>query len=298
VFLSRGIKMGLIINSTKMGKPYINGIKYNAYISGQKIWNDVPPIHTDGFYFTVQDNGSFELPPRGINGTSTNYQNYNWIINWGDGNIETASGYGSNTAVINHTYSDGKSIHQIIIKTKGTETQGWLNAFGCGSVAQDAAKIISINSKITGLMRTMGKYAFYQMFYRCSGLTSIPSGLLPATILEDSCYYQMFNYCTGLTSIPSGLLPATNLKANCYNRFFNGCTGLTSIPKDFLPATTLVDSCYERMFYTCTGLTDIGNIDADWFSARPLAQSRMFNSCIKIITPITYAQIPANWKTS
>jgi hypothetical protein len=49
------------------------------------------------------------------------------------------------------------------------------------------------------------------------------------------------------------------------------------------------------MFYYCTNLEDIGNMDDAWFTARTPAQS-MFAGDIKIITPITYSQIPSGWK--
>jgi hypothetical protein len=260
--------MGLIINGTKMGKPYINGIKHNAYIGGQKIWNAEPPFHTDGFYFTVKDEGYFEISLGGLNGGQSSYQPYNWIINWGDGNIQTASGKGAHNASIPHTYTDGKDTHQIIIKPNGTETQGWFNAFGFySSVGSTAFKVISIESQITEIMRTMAPYSHSNMLYNCSNLTSVPAKFLPATTLDNSCYYYLFYMCRKLTSLP----------------------------ENFLPATTLAQYSYSYMFYGCSGLTDIGSIDADWFKGK-LLQNQMFFQCTAIQTPITYAQIPASWK--
>ena len=94
------------------------------------------------------------------------------------------------------------------------------------------------------------------MFDGCTGLTTLPSGLLPATTLASSCYQYMFNGCTGLTTLPSGLLPATTLASSCYQYMFNGCTGLTTLPSGLLPATTLASSCYQYMFNGCTGLVE------------------------------------------
>jgi hypothetical protein len=294
--------MGLYINKAKIGKPYINGIKHNAYLGGEKIWKDVPPIPPippipeGAFAITIQDNGSFNLPLRGVNGSTSTYQSYDWEIDWGDGNIEIVSGTGGANESIAHTYTDNLIIHTIIIKPNGTATQGWLDAFGTGSAdAANSAKIKLINSQITTLMRTMNFYSFYAMFQNCTGLTSIPEGLLPATTLANGCYSGMFYGCTGLTAIPENLLSATTLASSCYNNMFNSCTGLTAIPEGLLPATTLVDGCYSGMFYGCTGLTSIGNIDSDWFSAKTPSQSGMFTGCILITTPIDYSEIPTGW---
>jgi hypothetical protein len=77
---------------------------------------------------------------------------------------------------------------------------------------------------------------------------------------------------------------------------FYSCTGLTSLPAGLLPATTLANYCYYYMFQGCVNLTNIGNIDASWFSSRTPAQTKMFNNDTKIVTPITYANIPTGWK--
>jgi hypothetical protein len=250
--------MGLIINGTKMGKPYINGVKHNAYINGNKIWNDF--IGPNSFIFTVQDEGSFNIPVSGVNGGVSAYQTYSWKVDWGDGQKQSVSGTGSSTATIEHTYTDGVGTHTIKIGPQEENEQGWFNAFG-SSGSQNASnleKIKSIQSPtITPSMRTMGSYSHYRMFYNCNGLTAIPSGLLPATTLASYCYGYMFYNCTGLTAIPPGLLPATSLASYCYGYMFYGCTGLTDLPSDLLPATSLASYCYYCMFYNCKGLTAI-----------------------------------------
>jgi hypothetical protein len=87
-----------------------------------------------------------------------------------------------------------------------------------------------------------------------TGLTSIPSDLLPATTLATKCYNGMFQRCSYITSVPSGLLPATTLTDNCYTGMFYGCIGLTTIPSGLLPATTLTIQCYSNMFTDCINL--------------------------------------------
>lgn len=92
------------------------------------------------------------------------------------------------------------------------------------------------------------------MFEHCSALTTVPSNLLPATTLAQSCYYGMFNGCTALTTAPS-TLPATTLAQSCYGEMFDGCTALTTAP--VLPATTLITDCYKLIFYGCSSLNYI-----------------------------------------
>ena len=91
------------------------------------------------------------------------------------------------------------------------------------------------------------------MFDGCTSLTTIPSNLLPATTLADSCYRSMFDGCTSLTTIPN--LPATTLARYCYDHMFDGCTSLVETPEGwYLPAqTTASDSCYN-MFRGCSKL--------------------------------------------
>jgi hypothetical protein len=264
--------MGLYINGAKMGKPYINGVKHNAYINGQKIWNDSPipphpPIIVGQFMLYVEDGGSFGIPVSGVRGDDETFQSYTWTIDWGDGITTLSSSTGSATKKINHTYTDGKAGHYIIIKGSGSN---WFKAFG-SHLDQDRdnlAKIKKILSPITTSMRTMGPYSYSRMFYRCTGLTSIPANLLQATTLSNNCYRAMFTYCAGLTSIPANLLPET-----------------------------LIADCCINMFSNCIGLIDIGTIDSAWFNRnKSYSQTSMFAKCTAIATPITYADIPTDWK--
>jgi hypothetical protein len=250
--------MSLYINGVKMGKPYINGVKYNAYINGKKIWNDTPPYEDNTFVFSVEDNGSFGIPAYGVSGSTSAYQAYNWTIDWGDGNVQNVSST-SGGGLINHTYTDGQGAHTIMIKPQSEPSQGWFNAFGTGvnSSIENSAKIKEIYTPVTGFMRTMASYAFYAMFYGCSGIESLPGNLLPAAALADYCYYAMFYNCTGLTSLPENFLPAAAMANYCYRYMFNNCSGLTSLPSGLLPAATLKSYCYASMFSNCTGLTSL-----------------------------------------
>lgn len=146
---------------------------------------------------------------------------------------------------------------------------------------------------------------YFYMFYGCTGLTTVPSDLLPATTLTDRCYAYMFQGCSSLTTAPllqatsipvSGYecmfrnctslttapaLPATTLNTDCYYFMFAG-SGLTSVPS--LPATNLGNRCYWGMFYECTGLT---TVPSNLLPATTLTQncySSMFNGCSNLTT--------------
>ena len=120
------------------------------------------------------------------------------------------------------------------------------------------------------------------MFHGCTGLTTIPDNLLPATTLATGCYENMFSGCTGLTTIPDNLLHATTLADCCYTNMFSGCTGLTTIP-NLLHATTLADSCYKNMFMGCTSLT---TIPEGWYLPAQtigyMSCNGMFKDCYKL----------------
>ena len=70
-------------------------------------------------------------------------------------------------------------------------------------------------------------YAFYKLFYGCSGLVDASNLILPATTLAENCYNHMFYGCSSLTTAPE--LPATTLASYCYSNMFGGCTKLSYI---------------------------------------------------------------------
>ena len=102
------------------------------------------------------------------------------------------------------------------------------------------------------------RYTFNALFRGQTALVSASALLLPASILVFYCYYQLFYNCSNLTSIPE--LPALTLANNCYESLFFGCSSLTSPP--VLSSTSLAYGCYARMFYNCTSLTTAPELPA------------------------------------
>lgn len=93
------------------------------------------------------------------------------------------------------------------------------------------------------------------MFMGCTGLKSLPSGLLPSTSLAFGCYAKMFSGCSNIASVPANLLPATTLAKGCYHCMFARCSSLVKAPE--LPATEPQPGCYFTMFRWCSKLTEV-----------------------------------------
>jgi hypothetical protein len=126
------------------------------------------------------------------------------------------------------------------------------------------------------------------MFYNCTSLLTAPA--LPATSLAAYCYYGMFYSCTNLLIAPA--LPADTLASYCYANMFIRCTKLPMTPT--LNANTLVDYCYMEMFSGCVNLTTAPNCNV--YTQKSPSQYRMFYQCTRLTSPMTYANIPSNWK--
>ena len=108
---------------------------------------------------------------------------------------------------------------------------------------------------------TVSRYSYEYMFGKNANLTSVPSDLLPAMTLGNSCYKWMFANCSKLENAPD--LPATTLVTACYEGMFKNCTSLSS--PITLPASDISPSAvYAYMFYNCPALTCITVGFSEW----------------------------------
>lgn len=95
----------------------------------------------------------------------------------------------------------------------------------------------------------------YQMF-QSSGITALTEPLFGGTSeLGTGCFEDMFAHCTSLTSVISGLLPATSLAADCYRGMFQD-TRFQRAP-DLLVTDISYSNCYRFMFDSCSKLNYI-----------------------------------------
>ena len=216
-----------------------------------------------------------------------------FIVDWGDGTVETFEQTSTNSTTYSHTYATSQP-QTIRI---GGQATGYNSATDIASISFASRSVISEIFGSLGLVfptladgaqprfyRTfyynfnLGgiiprrlfygvkgapvSYMFYQTFYNCDGLTSVPEGLFgwldgaPAS----SMFYQTFYNCSSLTKIPDNLFgniygqPAMYM---FYGTFYN-CTGLTGeIPLGLFGD---LDNYYRSYmfgytFYNCSGLT-------------------------------------------
>lgn len=121
------------------------------------------------------------------------------------------------------------------------------------------------------------KSSFAYLFSACTGLQDASQLVLPAMVLNDSCYAYMFYGCTSLTVAPT--LPSKILAKNCYYFMFSHCNSLREAPE--LKAVTLAGWCYEEMFSYCTSLTrcpDLIGRNTPLFCCK-----RMFYNCTSLV---------------
>ena len=207
-----------------------------------------------------------------------------FIVNWGDGTIETITKPDTTNTTYSHTYSTSKSY---TIKLAGQAT-AYNTGTSTAAISFEASsyRIASIDGSLGAIFGTLAdgtQPRFYQTFYYATVMKgTIPENLFagisgaPATYM----FYHTFYYCNRLTgAIPDGLFgnltgaPASNM---FYGTFYN-CSGLTGAIPDGLFGN-LTGAPAERMFgstfYNCSGLTSIpenlfGNISGP-------AQTSMF----------------------
>ena len=104
--------------------------------------------------------------------------------------------------------------------------------------------------------KSVGEYAFINLFVLCNKLTKAPE--LPARTLAERCYEGMFFGCDKLTKAPE--LPAQTLAMGCYQKMFVWCNSLTKAPE--LSARTMAERCYYAMFEGCGSLTEAPELPA------------------------------------
>lgn len=131
-----------------------------------------------------------------------------------------------------------------------------------------------------------GTVCYQGMFANCTGLKTLPVGLLEAEVLSPYCYYKMFENCTGLTKLEDGVLPATigpEVGLGCYINMFDGCSGITEVG-NILPSQTLAPSCYYSMFKDCSGITDLSNLTLPATQLQDSCYGEMFYNCTNLVT--------------
>ena len=180
------------------------------------------------------ENGNIQMLLQGPSASiSISSTEANYIIDWGDGGIDNASGTGSKT--YNHTYT-GDGLFQVEVKSHSgiTSCRGGMSCLiAYWSIGNSAVKNITFQD--CSNLRYFGN-----VFKNDSDRTSVSS---------------LLSYCSKLTSVDltplAGLTKVTNASS-----LLNGCSGLTSV--DLTPLAGWVNvTNASNLLYNCSGLTSI-----------------------------------------
>jgi hypothetical protein len=208
---------------------------------------DTDPTHLSG------GNNFFIIPVSGGVGGGSN--SYDWIINWGDHNVDYWSGTSSPTdASVWHGYTVPGQ-YQIAIRPYGIATSGWLDAFSFAYGASVGANananrclFYSIDTPLTNMMRSHDVgHQFAQMFYGAKNALGIPTGLFDniTTNYDSDMSYMFYNtfmdfaYNSTTATIPDGLfdfidtrsiLDATDMFGSTFNHYAYNST-VATIPE-------------------------------------------------------------------
>ena len=212
------------------------------------------------------ENGNIQMLLQGPSASiSISSTEANYIIDWGDGGIDNASGTGSKT--YNHTYT-GDGLFQVEVKSHSgiTSCRGGMSCLiAYWSIGNSAVKNITFQD--CSNLRYFGN-----VFKNDSDRTSVSS---------------LLSYCSKLTSVDltplAGLTKVTNASS-----LLNGCSGLTSV--DLTPLAGWVNvTNASNLLYNCSGLTSIDLTPlAGWVNVT--SASFLLYSCYKLtsvdLTPL------------
>ena len=204
-----------------------------------------------------------------------------YIISWGDGTEDNASGTGKQTCA--HTYNTS-DFHQVEIKNCSNVTYAntisKLSLVAYWSIGDSNVNGLEFSGfsmlKYVGLiLKNDTKRNYFSSCFSGTGLTSIPQGLFDNCV-KAFIFNNVFN-SVPITSIPVGLFDHCT-EAREFKSAFEK-TLLSSIPEDIFKynvmasnfnlcfASTKITSVPERLFYYCSNAVVFGGFD-NWGKAQ------------------------------
>lgn len=161
-----------------------------------------------------------------------------------------------------------------------------LNAINVNNVSNAFSSMFSNCTSLKTVQSTLsisnvGTYTFYNMFYGCANLTSIPSFTI--STIPERCYYAMFQACTSLVDASNITITATEVGNYGLSNLFNGCHSLKVLP-DISSITTVGTYGMSYIFSDCHSLTtqvDLSNIT----SLGTYGLSNAFSKCQSLVNP-------------
>jgi len=157
--------------------------------------------------------------------------NYNFTVDWGDGNTDTITAY--NQAEVTHTYATANTYD---VQITGT-IEGWqFNNAG------DKDKITNISIWGPFVITTNGA------FWGCSNLDTTATD---APTLSTTDLYATFAGCTSLTTLDASSWNVSSVTS--LRSFFSGCSSLTTLDVSSWNVSNVTD--FRYIFYNCSSLT-------------------------------------------
>ena len=147
--------------------------------------------------------------------------------------------------------------------------------YACQDMFYKCTGLTSVH--LSSLTTISGIYACNNMFYGCSGITNVDLSSLTTLSGNYACQF-MFTNCSGLTGVDLSSLTTIRGNDACGNMFAH-CSGLTSINFSSLTTISGNDPC-GNMFVNCSGLTSI-DFPSLTTIEKPLSASYnvMFSNC-------------------
>ncbi|MBO4480273.1 MAG: InlB B-repeat-containing protein, partial [Alphaproteobacteria bacterium] len=207
------------------------------------------------------------------------YAKGTFIVDWGDGTVDTYTVSTVSKRAIEHTYTTA-GVHNIRVGGIATEySPEGSQAGSAPSVVNPAiffynagggnigtpTKVAQVTGSIGAVFPTLGSATnqipkFTRIFDGATNLTSVSSTLFNgATGAIPRMFMGAFKNCSSLTEIPSGLFDGVSGAAySMFGSTFEGCSSLTSIPSGLFDGVTgAAEKLFVDTFYNCTNLTTI-----------------------------------------
>ena len=206
-----------------------------------------------------EENGNIQMMLTGPScSISVNSPTANYVIDWGDGMTENASGTGSKSYP--HTYGDN-GLYQVEVRNCGDVTS-CMASTSClvAYWSIGGSKVYNITFRGCSKLIHFGKDVFKNdtnrtnassLLYECTSLTSVDLTPLASWVNVTSCDY-LLRYCSKLTSVDLTPLASWVKVTNCIYLLY-GCTSLTSV--DLTPLASWTKMTNNSSFiYNCSKL--------------------------------------------
>ncbi len=220
----------------------------------------------------------------------------NYVIDWGDGNVELINKTDTARESVWHTYKKG-GIYTIGLSGQATKysdvkfiaaidfgnntaevveanaykyiaaIDGGLGAIFSGNTANMFYKTFSGCSHLTTVPKTLfdgvtgsAEYMFANTFFECTNLKTLPENLFAGLYgSAEHMFHSTFARCSALENIPKDLFATISGNAsNLFSNTFSYCSALRSIPEELFGSLSgNAMYMFEYTFLNCTSLTEI-----------------------------------------